>query len=159
MTRLWVWLLMALLLTASAQVQGESSINDALQFVVAEWAYEVRGEADYDPNPSGVFQRGSRAYAYLEVEGFAVGTEAGEPVVDLRVDVALRSRGGLKLFYQAGLVEFTLTQPAFPPERVWFYIWVDIPWWAPRATYRAEVTVRDLVAQKDVSLEREITVE
>ena len=88
-----------------------------------------------------------------------MGGSGDENLVDLRVDIALRSGWGVKLFSQEDLVEYTLPQEAFPPpETVWFYIWVDIPWWAPRATYRAEVTVRDLVSGEAVSLEREITV-
>jgi len=157
-----VWLLVLLLAAGPAPAAGaetERADESTMEIVVAEWAYEVRDEGDYDPNPSGVFARGTRAYAYLEVEGFARGADVTQPLVDLRVDVGLRSRLGIKLFSQEDLVEYTMPHGPFPPDRVWFYIWVDIPWWAPRTTYVAEVTVRDLVAGGSVTLQREITVE
>jgi hypothetical protein len=158
-TRQLVLLLMAVLFVTTLLVEANLQSEVGMEIVRAEWAYEVRGEGDYDPNPSGVFRRGTRAYAYIEVEGFALGTAADDPLVDLRVDVALRTRTGVKLYSQAEVVEYTLKQPASPPELVWFYIWVDIPRWAPRATYKAEVIVRDLVAAEAISLQREITVE
>jgi hypothetical protein len=160
MTRRWACVVILLLLAVPGWAWADEGLETGMAITVAEWAHDVRDEGDYDPNPSGVFPRGSRGYAYLEVEGFAVGGSGDENLVDLRVDIALRSGWGVKLFSQEDLVEYTLPQEAFPPpETVWFYIWVDIPWWAPRATYRAEVTVRDLVSGEAVSLEREITVE
>lgn len=140
-------------------VHAQDKAVGQMQFVKAEWAYEVRGEGDYDPNPSGVFSRNSRAYAYLEVEGFTVGDGGTDPLVDLRVDVVLRSNSGLKLYSQENLVEYTLNSLAAPPSRVWFYIWVDVPWWAPRTTYEAEVIVRDLVGGLDVIERRPIVIE
>jgi hypothetical protein len=62
-------------LSGSDQVwaQTQSAEMSTLHFSVAEWAYEVRDQGDYDPNPTGTFFRGERGYAYLEIEGFGVG--------------------------------------------------------------------------------------
>lgn len=130
-----------------------------MHFTTAEWAYDVRGRADYDPNPAGVFARGERGYAYLELEGFEVGEDDGLYVVNLAVDVVLRTKGGLRLFTQKNLVEYDLAYTDSPPKNLWFYIWVDIPRWAPRAVYLAEVVVRDLISHETLTEGKEIRVE
>lgn len=160
MKRLFLFTLAVVLaLTLSHLTKADGESGGALQLLTAEWAYDVRGEGDYDPNPTGVFSRSSRAYAYLEVNGFAVGESSEEPLVDLRVDVVLRSNKGLKLYSKDNLVEYTLARPAAVPDKVWFYIWVDVPWWAPRTTYRAEVIIRDLIGEVEMVTEREIVIE
>ncbi len=130
-----------------------------MYFTTAEWAYDVRGQDDYDPNPTGVFARGERGYAYLELEGFEVGEDDGLYVIQLAVDVVLRTKGGLRLFTQKNLVEYDLAYTDSPPDNLWFYIWVDIPRWAPRATYLAEVVVRDLISEETLIEGKEIRVE
>ncbi|NLM40632.1 MAG: hypothetical protein GX205_11320 [Firmicutes bacterium] len=158
-TAVLVFVLCLLSLHGAAQEAPADEMQNQIRFVTAEWAHEVRGERDYDPNPTGVFSRNSRAYAYLEVEGFSVGKSGVGPIVDLRVDVVLRSNNGLKLYSQENLVEYTLHSPAEPPDRVWFYIWVDVPWWAPRTSYQAEVIVRDLVGETKVIESSPIVIE
>ena len=128
-----------------------------MRFTVADWAYEVRDEGDYDPNPSGIFSRGERGYAYLEIEGFGVGQRENLFYLLLNVDVALETRNGLRLFSQKDVLE--LEEWYFEePRSTWFYIWVDIPWWAPKGVYRTLITVRDGVAETSLEEVREICV-
>lgn len=156
---MFIMLIVCILLTFScpnmvlAQVEQEPH----LEFVVAQWAHEVRDEGDYDPNLEGAFPRGQRAYAYLEVVGFSLGEVDGLFYLDLAVDVVLRSKGGVKLFAHPDLLEFESWFEA-PPEVVWFYVYVDIPWWAPRGVYRTEVIVRDRLNHGILAEEREIRV-
>lgn len=128
-----------------------------LHFAVAEWAYEVWGEGDYDPNPEGRFLRGERGYAYLEVSGFSLGEENGLHFLKLAVDVALQTKGGFTLFSQKDVLELEEWYLE-PPETTWFYIWVDIPKWAPRGVYRTRLTVRDLLSEEVLQEVREIAV-
>ena len=129
----------------------------SLYFSVAEWACEVRGEDNYDPNPAGEFKRGERGYAYMVVEGFGTDKEDDFFVLRLDVDVALKNAKGIRLFSQKdvlNLEEWYLE----PPLATWFYIYVDIPWWAPKGNYKAIVTVRDAVANTVLEEVKEITI-
>ena len=58
----------------------------SLRLVQGEWAHEVRGMDDYDPNPEGRFKRGERGYAYIVVEGFDVGQDGEYYFLHLSVD-------------------------------------------------------------------------
>lgn len=131
--------------------------NPSMYFALAEWAFEVRGEDDYDPNPSGEFPRGERGYAYVEVAGFAIDKRERFYVLELDVDVALETKNGLRLFSQADVLELEEWY-VDPPESTWFYIYVDIPWWAPRGTYRTLITVRDEISGLALNEIREIMV-
>ncbi len=128
-----------------------------LNFVVAQWAYEVRDEGDYDPNFEGAFPRGERAYTYLELEGFSLAEIEGLFYVELAVDVNLRSKRGFKLFSRTNVLELDSWYEQ-PPATIWFYIYVDIPWWAPRGVYSGEIIVRDQLNQGVLVEEREIRV-
>lgn len=129
----------------------------SLHFSVAEWAYEVRDAGDYDPNLSGQFRRGERGYAYLEIEGFGVGQKDGFFYLQLDVDVALETKSKLRLFSQKDVL--ALEEWYFePPASTWFYIFVDIPWWAPKGIYRTVITVRDAVSETTLEEVREIMV-
>lgn len=129
----------------------------SMHFTVAEWAYEVRGEDDYDLNPTGEFARGERGYAYLEVADFGIGERDQLFFLQLDVDVALETKNGLRLFSEKDVLELE-EYYLEPPESTWFYIYVDIPWWAPRGSYVTVITVRDGVAELSLEEKREITV-
>ena len=129
-----------------------------MHFTVAEWAYEVRGEDDYDPNPEGTFARGERGYAYLEIADFGVAEEDTFFYLQLNIDVALETTGGLRLFTQKDVLELEEWYLE-PPLTTWFYIYVDIPWWAPRGIYRTLITVRDGITDQRLEEVREIVVE
>jgi len=135
---------------------GEESVP-GLHLAKAEWACEVRGEDDYDPNPEGRFPRGQRGYAYLVVEGFQVDRLGEYYVLQLNVDVALETRRGLRLFTQKDVLELEEWYLE-PPANTWFYIYVDVPWWAPRGTYVAVITVRDVLAGSVLEEKREVVV-
>lgn len=128
-----------------------------LHFTVAEWATEVRDEGDYDPNPGGKFDRGQRGYAYLEIEGFSLGEHEGFLYLTLNVDVALETRNGIQLFLQRNVLELEEWYIE-PPSSTWFYIWVDIPWWAPKGVYKAVITVRDQISKSFLEEMRELHV-
>lgn len=128
-----------------------------MHFTVAEWAHEVRGEGDYDPNPTGEFARGERGYAYLEIADFGIGQSDQLFFLQLNVDVALETKNGLRLFSQEDVLEMEEWYME-PPESTWFYIYVDIPWWAPRGTYRTRITIRDGVTELALEEIREIMV-
>lgn len=122
-----------------------------------EWAYEVRGDDDYDPNPEGRFKRGERGYAYLEVAGFDLGREDDFYFLRISVDVALETKNGFTLFSQKDVLELEEWYLE-PPKNTWFYIYVNIPWWAPRGGYVAVITVRDLLAGTELVEKREVEV-
>lgn len=136
---------------------AQEQVEPALHFILAEWAHEVRDEGDYEPNPTGAFPRGERAYAYFEVVGFGLSEQDGFFQALLNVDVGLKSKGGLRLFSRKDVLELE-SWYIEPPETLWFYIYVDIPWWAPRGEYLAEITVRDLVDDEKLLEERKIQV-
>ena len=139
-------------------VWAEQAGPTELFFKVALWADEVRDRGDFDLNPDGVFQKGQRAYAYLELEGFGLEeTPQGYLRPKVHIDVGLRTRWGLRLFYEEDLLEFDSLYLEAPSD-FWFYIWVDIPWWAPRGVYRTEITVRDEVKNEILLESREIEV-
>lgn len=131
--------------------------DPSLRFAVAEWAYEVRGEDDYDPNPKGEFSRRERGYAYLVVENFGVGQKDGFHFLQLNVDVALESQKGFRLFSQEDVLELEEWYLE-PPPSTWFYIYVDIPWWAPKGVYKAIITVKDAINETSLEQVREITI-
>ena len=146
-------------LSGSDQVwaQTQSAEMSTLHLSVAEWAYEVRDQGDYDPNPTGTFFRGERGYAYLEIEGFGVGQKDNLFYLVLDVDVALETKNGFRLFSQQDVLE--LEEWYFEePTTTWFYIWVDIPWWAPKGTYKTLITVRDGVTGQSLEETRDILV-
>ncbi len=144
-------------LGSSAAMAVEVVDAPAMHFTVAEWAYEVRGEDDYDRNPTGEFARGERGYAYLEVADFGIAERDQLFVLQLNVDVALETKNGLRLFSQKDVLEMEEWYMD-PPESTWFYIYVDIPWWAPRGTYRTLITIRDDITGLDLEEVREIMV-
>lgn len=137
---------------------GELDNAHGMRFTVAQWAYEVRGEDDYDLNPEGTFARGERGYAYLEIADFGVAQD-DTPFffLQLDVDVALETKNGLRLFSQEDVLELKEWYVE-PPETTWFYIYVDIPWWAPRGVYRTLITVRDGITDLCLEEVREIVV-
>lgn len=145
-------------LSSSGFAAPEHVEAPTMHFTVAEWAYEVRGEDDYDPNPEGKFARGERGYAYLEVADFAVAQEGAFFFLDLAVDVALESQRGIRLFSQKDVLELEEWYIE-PPLSTWFYIYVDIPWWAPSGTYRTLITVRDRITDLRLEEVREIVVQ
>ncbi|NLJ81379.1 MAG: hypothetical protein GX335_10200 [Firmicutes bacterium] len=138
-------------------VFAEKASNSDLSFSVALWADEVRDKGDFDLNPDGIFKRGERAYAYLELEGFSWEEQEGYLHTDVHVDVALRTKGGFRLFFSEDLLEFDSLY-LNPPENFWFYIYVDVPWWAPRGTYITEIIVRDEISGETLIEHREIQV-
>ncbi len=128
-----------------------------LHFTTAQWAYEVRDENDYDPNPGGAFPKGQRAYAYLELAGFSLLNVDGGSAYHVLVDVGLQTTWGLGLFKQAGLLEFD-SFSFDPPDTLWFYIWVDVPRFAPCGTYVTVITVRDEIGGHVLEERREIKI-
>ncbi len=126
-------------------------------FTLAEWAFEVRGEGDYDPNPSGEFRRGERGYAYLEMRGFGIRERSDFFFSTLNVDVALETKNGFRLFSQKDVLELEELHVE-QPVSTWFYIYVDIPWWAPKGVYKTLITVRDAISETSVEKTREILV-
>lgn len=142
---------------AFGQPLALASPGPKLHFTVANWAYEVRGQDDYDFNTTGTFPKGERGYAYLEVAGFELATEEGWFVLRLNVDVALQTQKGFSLFSKENVLELEEWYLE-PPESTWFYIWVDVPWWAPRGVYRTLITVRDLVNEESIQETREIKI-
>lgn len=128
-----------------------------LHFVTAEWAYEVRDEDDYDPNPAGTFPKGELAYAYLELAGFSLARHNGMHAYHVIVDVGLQTTWGLTLFKQTDLLEFD-SFSCDPPDTLWFYIWVDIPRWAPSGTYVTVITVRDEIGGHVLEEKRKIEI-
>ncbi|MDD3781352.1 MAG: hypothetical protein PHG88_01460 [Limnochordia bacterium] len=129
----------------------------SLRLVQGEWAHEVRGMDDYDPNPEGRFKRGERGYAYIVVEGFDVGQDGEYYFLHLSVDVALETKGGIRLFSRRDIYDLEEWYLE-PPGDTWFYIYVDIPWWAPRGTYVAVITIHDLLAGTALEERREVAV-
>ncbi len=138
-------------------VTAQTLESSSMYFSVADWAFEVRGEADYDVNPTGEFLRGERGYAYLEIAGFALGESYGFHFLQLNVDVALETMRGLRLFSEDDVLELEEWYLE-PPKSTWFYIYVDIPWWAPRGRYRTVITVRDALSGLSLEEVREIVV-
>lgn len=126
-------------------------------FITIGWADEVLGYQDYVSNEEGVFGRSSRAYAYMEVIGFThEPTEVGY-ASHLTVSVSLHSASGRRLFGQDDLIDHHAVE-VNPPDSVWFYIWVDIPWWAPSGEYEASVVVRDLLGEEVIEHSQKLMV-
>ena len=144
-------------LCSSNHALAEAVVAPGMYFTAAEWATEVRGENDYDPNPSGEFTRGERGYAYLEIADFGVATEGDFFFLRLNVDVALETKHGLRLFFEQDVLELEEWYIE-PPATTWFYIYVDVPWWAPRGVYRTLITVRDGLTDLSLQEVREIVV-
>jgi hypothetical protein len=120
------------------------------------WSREEDNFYEYVPN-EGVFERGKRAYGFMEVSGFENSYADGKYHIDLTVDVYLRTSFGLRLWVERDVIEFDDTDSE-PIETVWFYLWVDIPWYAPRGTYIAEVVVRDRISGQQISHKERIRV-
>jgi len=112
------------------------------------WSREEDNFFEYVPN-EGVFERGKRVYGFMEVTEFANEYADGVYRIDLTVDVYLKTTFGLRLFGQRDVIEFD-DHDTEPIETIWFYLWVDIPWWAPRGTYIAEVVVRDRIGNQNI---------
>lgn len=137
---------------------GIAAEEGTFRFLELGWAHEISGYGDYLANYDGVVHRGERAYAYFEVADFAVRDTEDGFLTDIKVDVMLRSSSGLPLFKQSNLVEYTEYATAYV-DTLWFYIWIDIPSWAPRGTYQAEVIVRDEVSGDRIHARQPIRVE
>ncbi len=161
------WYLLCFVLLASPAIGAEEEEVDQLEeketglrFIEVQWANEVHGYQDYEPNPKGLFQRGERAYVYMEVAGFESRYDEEKEAyhTDVTIDVRLRSRIGIPLFSENNMVDY-VHWDSFQPNSLWFYIWVDIPGWAPRSTYQAEVTVRDRVGETEFKKARALDVQ
>ncbi len=140
-----------------SQVYAREKEAGDLYLAVADWAYEVRDQGDYDPNPTGRFPKGQMTYAYLELAGFTTAAHGDLYSYHVAVDVGLKTTWGFPLFKQADIIEFDETSPN-PPETLWFYIWVNVPRWAPRGTYVTVITVRDELGGYILAAEREIEI-
>lgn len=139
------------------QVFANTSSDDALRLTVADWAYEVRDQGDYDFNSTASFPKGERAYAYFELAGFAAKEENDLFSTDVRVDVALKTHKGLKLFSQKNvLIMDSLYE--YRPDMLWFYIYVDVPWWAGRGEYTTELVIRDELSEEVLVASQDITI-
>ncbi len=131
--------------------------ENPLRFSDMGWSHDEDDFFEYVPN-EGVFKRGTRVYAYMEVVGFTSQMVDEYNKIDLSVDVYLKTSFGLRLFRQLDVIEFDdMTKE--PQDRIWFYLYVDIPWWAPRGTYIAEVVVRDRLDNLQASHEEKLIVE
>ncbi len=139
-----------------AQQTSEDILETGFRFTDLGWSDDENDFFEYVPN-QGVFKRGTRAYAYLEVAGFTNYCEDGKYYIDLAVDVYLKSSFGLRLFVQRNVIEFKDSAKEVI-EDFCFYLYVDIPWWAPRAQYIAEVVIRDLVNGEELKHEEKLTV-
>lgn len=154
----WV-LAFILLFNLAAPVSANGVVNETgFRFTQLGWSEDPDDDyLEYVPN-QGVFSKGTRVYAYFEVEGFSTTLQNDKYSTDLAVDVYLRSSGGIRLFSQKDVVELS-TQDNKPRDSVWFYLYVDIPWFAPRATYVAEVVVRDLSSGEEIRHQEKLTVQ
>ncbi|HHX02065.1 MAG TPA: hypothetical protein GX739_05260 [Firmicutes bacterium] len=144
--------------TAAAELPSElpasaKAEEAGFRFSDMGWSKEEDNFFEYVPN-QGVFERGKRVYGFMEVTGFENYYTNEIYHIDLTVDVYLKTGFGLRLFGQRDVIEFDDTAKE-PIEDIWFYLWVDIPWWAPPGSYIAEVVVRDRIGnQKIVHSER-----
>lgn len=135
-----------------------ATLNDSgFHFSDLAWSESLDTWEDYRPNEA-VFSRGTRAYAYIEVTGFTNEEIGGEYQHDLTVDIYLRTGIGIRLFNQKNVIEFEEVTSFFQ-ESVSFYIWVDIPWWAPSAAYYAEVIVHDRINETEIRHEEKLTIQ
>ncbi|NMB38157.1 MAG: hypothetical protein GX994_01090 [Firmicutes bacterium] len=139
-----------------SQQISEDVPETGLRFTDLCWSDDQDNFFEYVPN-QGVFKRGTRAYAYLEVAGFTNYYEDDKYHIDLTVDIYLKSSFGLRLFAQRNVIEFKDTAEEFI-EEISFYLYVDIPRWAPRAQYTAEIVIRDLVNGEELNHEEKLTV-
>ena len=130
---------------APVEVQGPA---DGLRFSDLGWSKDENDFFEYVPN-EGVFERGTRVWGFMEVTGFESYFADGLYYNDLTVDVFLKTGFGLRLFGKRDVIEFNDGTDE-PQEYIWFFLWVDIPWWAPPGTYIAEVVVRDRVGEQEV---------
>lgn len=146
-----------LVFSCFSPLAAQSASPQGLHFSTAQWAYDVRDRDDYDLNTDDAFPRGQRAYAYLELVGFEMLEQDGYYLLQLGIDVALKTTWGLTLFNQPDLLEFDSFYLR-PPDDLWFYIWVDIPRWAPPSTYITLITVRDLISGQTLEEAREIRI-
>lgn len=138
----------------------ETSIDQeetGFRFTDLGWSEDEDDFFEYKPN-EGVFKRGTKVYGFMEVAGFANSFRDDKYHIDLTVDVYLKTTFGLRLFGQKDVINFDNSSKK-PIDEIWFYLWVDIPWWAPRTSYIAEVVVRDQISNEDLSHEEKITVE
>ncbi len=138
-------------------IAGELREHDGFSFTTIDWADDVLGYQDYIPNPEGVFSRSSRAYAYMEISGFAYDTTEAGYASHLTVSVSLHSASGRRLFRQNDLVDYDAVDKT-PPDTIWFYIWVDIPWWTPHGDYTASVLVRDMIGEQEIQHDERLTI-
>ena len=77
-----------------SQVYAREKEAGDLYLAVADWAYEVRDQGDYDPNPTGRFPKGQMAYAYLELAGFTTAAHGDLYSYHVAVDVGLKTTWG-----------------------------------------------------------------
>lgn len=131
--------------------------ENVLNFTVIDWAYEVRDQGDYDRNSTGAFPKGERAYAYLELTGFTCDIDDNFYFTDVHVDVALKTKKGLKLFSRKDVLIMD-SYYIETPDILWFYIYVDVPWWAGRGEYKAELIIRDEVVGETLAVSKDIEI-
>ncbi len=135
---------------------GVDAHDTGFRFTDLGWSNEEDDFYEYIPN-EGVFKRGTRVYAFLEAAGFSNYFKDDMYHNDLAVDIYLKSSFGLRLFGQRNVIEFNDSAKT-PIEDIWFYLYVDIPWWAPRAKYIAEVVIRDKVSGKELKHQEKLTI-
>src|SRR5690554_2260958 len=123
---MFILLTLCIILSLTCPQLGYAHVQEktALEFPVIEWAYEVRGQGDFDRNASGSFPKGERAYADLELKAFSWDKKDTLYYTDLHVDVALRTKKGFKLFGQKDVLILD-SYYSEPPDILWFYIYVD----------------------------------
>ncbi|HKM17670.1 MAG TPA: hypothetical protein VJ064_05570 [Limnochordia bacterium] len=132
-----------------ADASGVEEEEEAgFRFTDMGWSKEEDNFYEYIPN-EGVFERGNTVYGFMEVTGFENRYADGMYHIDLTVDVYLRTSFGLRLWVERDVIEFDDTDTELI-DTVWFYLWVKIPWYAPRGTYIAEVVVRDRIANQQI---------
>ncbi len=166
MKYLWVILLFLVVVcpVGAEEVSDATSVptevETGFRFLDLAWADEVTDYRDYRANEEGIFQRGSRAYVYMEIAGYESlwDEDRSQYYTDISIDVELRSRIGLRLFAEEDVVDYVFWD-AYAPNSLWFYIWVDIPGWIPRTTYTAQVTIHDRVGEQTLEKYQELSVE
>ncbi len=154
MLRLSLFFLIVLQFISSSSVLCN---EQEMEFIKIGWANEINGYDDYEPNESSEFSHGQRAYAYMEVTGYRVEATDGKYLTDLAVDVVLRGSFGIRLFSHTDLIDYRELH-SLPPATLWFYIWVDIPRFAPRTTYQAEVIIRDRISGQKLQHQESIRI-
>ena len=80
MTRRWACVVILLLLAVPGWAWADEGLETGMAITVAEWAYDVRDDGDYDPNPSGVFLAAAEAMPRkLKALLWEAGRNSGSP--------------------------------------------------------------------------------